>query len=494
MGGVGFGKETSDDRMGVADLRASARAPGSGIAGDEAAGPLALTVDAAAIVVLGAVAGAFYQAVAFDQLGEPPSFIAIACVVAAVFCVTTRLLSTNNLLSISRDTGRARMALTAWVITFTALMVVAFALKIGAVFSRGAVFTFFIAGVPVVAATRVYIPRLLAATLTANSDRGREVIIAAPRGSGDLAQLSRALRARGCAGVHVIEFDSRCDVAAWPGERQQLMRRLLETARISGAGEVYVLASSVPQPRLASIMGGLRLVPRSVFVIPDEGASSLLGLPLRRVGPSVAVETQKAPLSSFARRVKRSIDFAVASVALGLLAPAFAAIALAIKLDSNGPVFFRQRRNGFRGLPFRIVKFRTMRVLEDGDAVAQAQRDDKRVTRVGRWLRKTSLDELPQLLNVLWGEMSLVGPRPHALAHDEFYARLIEDYELRQHVKPGLTGWAQVNGLRGETPTVDVMLRRIEFDLWYASHCSILLDFEIVLRTVFTVLRQDNAY
>ena len=135
-----------------------------------------------------------------------------------------------------------------------------------------------------------------------------------------------------------------------------------------------------------------------------------------------------------------------------------------------------------------------MCVLEDGDSVTQASRDDQRVTRVGRWLRKSSFDELPQLLNILRGEMSLVGPRPHAVAHDELYAKLIENYELRQHVKPGVTGWAQVNGLRGETPTVDLMFRRIEFDLWYAANSSVMLDLQILVRTLFTVLRQDNAY
>jgi undecaprenyl-phosphate galactose phosphotransferase/putative colanic acid biosynthesis UDP-glucose lipid carrier transferase len=153
-----------------------------------------------------------------------------------------------------------------------------------------------------------------------------------------------------------------------------------------------------------------------------------------------------------------------------------------------------QTRNGYRGKPFKIVKFRTMHVREDGPVVRQASRNDPRVTRIGRFLRKSSIDELPQLLNVLLGQMSLVGPRPHPLALDEFHSRAIENYEIRQHVKPGLTGWAQVHGLRGETATRDQMYKRIEFDLWYAVNASLLLDAEILVRTVFEVFRQRNAY
>jgi Undecaprenyl-phosphate glucose phosphotransferase len=362
------------------------------------------------------------------------------------------------------------------------------------VFSRGAIFSFFLAGIPTVAATRIYVPRFLARTLYANAYRGSEVIIAAARGSSALPQISQELRARGCAGVHTMEFDANCGGVDWPAERQKLLKRLLDTARIAGPGEIYLLSASVSQERVLSIQSGLRLVPRAVYVVPAEATANLFGLPMRRVGHSIAIETQRVPMASFARGTKRALDIAVAAFVLCLLAPAFIVIAAAIKLDSSGPVFFQQRRNGYRGREFRIVKFRTMTVQEDGDAVTQARRDDQRVTRVGRWLRKTSFDELPQLLNILRGEMSLVGPRPHAVAHDELYAKLIENYELRQHVKPGVTGWAQVNGLRGETPTVDLMFRRIEFDLWYAANSSVALDLQILARTVSAVLRQDNAY
>jgi undecaprenyl-phosphate galactose phosphotransferase/putative colanic acid biosynthesis UDP-glucose lipid carrier transferase len=168
--------------------------------------------------------------------------------------------------------------------------------------------------------------------------------------------------------------------------------------------------------------------------------------------------------------------------------------AVTVKLDSPGPVLFRQRRNGFNVHPFVIFKFRTMNVLEDGGNVVQAKRHDPRVTRVGRVLRHSSIDELPQLFNVLRGEMSLVGPRPHALAHDTQYGRLLFDYAFRQHMKPGITGWAQVHGYRGETAGIDQMRRRIDCDLWYINNWSLILDLQILCRTCIEVARQRNAY
>jgi undecaprenyl-phosphate galactose phosphotransferase/putative colanic acid biosynthesis UDP-glucose lipid carrier transferase len=191
---------------------------------------------------------------------------------------------------------------------------------------------------------------------------------------------------------------------------------------------------------------------------------------------------------------KRALDLIVAVSALALLAPLFALIALAIKLDSKGPVFFHQHRHGLNGRLFTVLKFRSMNVLEDGDVIVQATRNDSRITRVGRFLRISSLDELPQLVNVILGEMSIIGPRPHARAHDEMYARLLDCYTGRQKMKPGITGWAQVNGLRGETATLEAMRARVDYDLWYVNNANIALDLEILLRTVLEVLRHRNAY
>jgi len=171
-----------------------------------------------------------------------------------------------------------------------------------------------------------------------------------------------------------------------------------------------------------------------------------------------------------------------------------ALIALAIKLEGPGPVLFRQKRGGLNHSVFQVLKFRTMRVMEEGAAVTQATRNDTRVTRVGRFLRKTSLDELPQLVNIVLGDMSLVGPRPHALVHDEHYGEMLERYANRHQVKPGLTGWAQVNGFRGETLNPDDMRRRVEYDLEYIDHWSLLFDLKILAVTPFYGFAGRNAF
>ena len=191
----------------------------------------------------------------------------------------------------------------------------------------------------------------------------------------------------------------------------------------------------------------------------------------------------------FKRWVKRALDIVLASAAIVLLAPLIGIVAIAIKLDSPGPVIFRQSRGGFKGIRFDIFKFRTMTVLEDGLSITQARQGDPRVTRVGQLLRRASIDELPQLFNVLKGEMSLVGPRPHALAHDNEYHALIDTYIFRFHVIPGITGWAQVHGLRGETRCLEQMAERVAYDLWYVNNWSLGLDCYIFLKTCFEVIR-----
>jgi putative colanic acid biosynthesis UDP-glucose lipid carrier transferase len=169
-------------------------------------------------------------------------------------------------------------------------------------------------------------------------------------------------------------------------------------------------------------------------------------------------------------------------------------IAAAVKWDSEGPIIFRQRRYGLGGEEIAVYKFRSMTVCEDGANIQQAHQNDRRVTRVGAFLRKTSLDELPQFINVLQGRMSIVGPRPHAVAHNELYRKLIKGYMVRHKVKPGITGWAQVNGYRGETDTVEKMQKRIDYDLEYLRNWSLRLDIHIILKTVFVVFKDNNAY
>jgi putative colanic acid biosynthesis UDP-glucose lipid carrier transferase len=242
-----------------------------------------------------------------------------------------------------------------------------------------------------------------------------------------------------------------------------------------------------------------QLAERPVWVEPktatnEHVAGNVLVFGEARPAIGRPVESFDFSHSPLQQALKRAFDLAIALPLFVLLAPLMIAIAILIRLDSEGPALFRQTRLGQGGKPFEIVKFRTMTVLEDGDNVTQVRKGDTRVTRFGRWLRRSSLDELPQFLNVIAGDMSLVGPRPHAIAHDRLYSTLIDNYQLRQLVKPGITGWAQVNGLRGETPAIEDMAGRVTLDIWYARRVSLALDLKILLRTPFEVFRQRNAY
>jgi putative colanic acid biosynthesis UDP-glucose lipid carrier transferase len=212
--------------------------------------------------------------------------------------------------------------------------------------------------------------------------------------------------------------------------------------------------------------------------------------------PAFALEELRLWVPSSATRTfdaKRLLDLAVSLALIAVLLPVLAVITLAVALETRGPVLFCQRRTGMGGQIFGMFKFRSMRVTENGTDVVQATENDPRVTRVGRVLRSTSLDELPQLFNVLSGEMSLVGPRPHAVAHDEYYGARIANYVIRQKTKPGMTGWAQVNGARGETPELRQMQARVDLDAWYVEHHSFLLDLKILAKTPLEVLKRRNA-
>ena len=252
----------------------------------------------------------------------------------------------------------------------------------------------------------------------------------------------------------------------------------------------------IPSPEdardLQDVSRPLRMVSLDVDVVPGGYDPALLGRSSRLVGDIPVVSLMTRPLSDLSVLVKRLEDLVLGSLFFILLTPVMAVIALLIKLDSPGPVLFRQARAGFNNRPFTVIKFRSMRLHDDAQ-VRQAARDDDRITRIGRFLRRTSLDELPQLLNVIAGDMSLVGPRPHALAHDREYSQAIDSYIARHRMKPGLTGWAQVNGWRGETETLDKMRKRIEHDLYYVDEWSLYFDLKIILMTP-RVLKHENAY
>ncbi len=257
---------------------------------------------------------------------------------------------------------------------------------------------------------------------------------------------------------------------------------------------VFVALPMAAQPRVLALLDELKDTTASIYFVPDIFMFDLIQARIDDINGMPVMAVCETPITGVNAVTKRISDVCIASTALILLAPVMIALAIAVKATSPGPVIFRQRRHGFNNEEIVVWKFRSMTVAEDGGEIRQAQRGDKRVTRLGAFMRRTSLDELPQFINVLQGSMSVVGPRPHAVAHNETYRKLIKGYMMRHKVKPGITGWAQVNGLRGETETLDKMAQRIEYDIEYLRRWSIGFDLLIVLKTTLIVTRRTNAY
>lgn len=257
---------------------------------------------------------------------------------------------------------------------------------------------------------------------------------------------------------------------------------------------IFISQPISAQPRIRKLIDELKDTTASVYFLPDVYVFDLMQARFDTIGGMPVIAISETPFMGINSVIKRGTDIAVSSVALILLGPLMLFIALLVKLSSPGPVIFKQRRYGLYGEEIYVYKFRSMTVTDDGAVVKQAQKNDQRITRVGGFLRRTSLDELPQFINALQGRMSVVGPRPHAVAHNEEYRKLIKGYMLRHKVKPGITGWAQVNGLRGETATLDKMEARIQYDLDYLRNWSLWLDLWIIIKTVKVVFTRENAH
>jgi putative colanic acid biosynthesis UDP-glucose lipid carrier transferase len=269
---------------------------------------------------------------------------------------------------------------------------------------------------------------------------------------------------------------------------------LVRQAKLGQYDLIYVALPMKAEARINKIIAALSDTTTSVYIVPDFFVFNLLHSRWVNVGNMPTISVFESPFFGVEGWVKRLEDIVLSVFILLLIALPMLLISLGVKLSSPGPVFFKQKRYGLDGRRIRVWKFRTMTVSEDGSRVIQAKKNDARITPFGAFLRRTSLDELPQFINVLMGEMSIVGPRPHAVAHNEQYRKLIAGYMLRHKVKPGITGWAQVNGWRGETDTLDKMQKRVDFDLWYIRSWSVMLDLKIIVKTVFKGFVGQNAY
>src|SRR5665213_2168744 len=381
-----------------------------------------------------------------------------------------------------------------WFSTALLLAFFAFLFKIGVSFSRGSFLVFIVVAPAGLLAGRGLQKQLVQLAVARGAIGRRDMVLI-----GDQTEL-KALEGRdllaivGAGEVNRFPLVEADDPILRQSSDFKTLKLVANFVRDNNPSEILLAVPWKDTARIDFLREQVKLLPLSVRLLPDSQIRTLTNYASSARQRVLSIEIQRSPLSMTERFVKRIVDLVLAVVALVLFLPIMSLAGLAIKLDGPGPVIFRQNRKGFNGRPFVMFKFRTMTVQENGDSVTQAARNDPRVTSIGKLLRASSIDELPQLLNVLGGDMSLIGPRPHALAHDNYFERVLEDYAFRHHVKPGMTGWAQVNGLRGATPTIDLISRRVKMDLWYINNWSLWLDIQIVLKTFFEVLRKRNAY
>ena len=383
-----------------------------------------------------------------------------------------------------------REILVCWFTTGLLLALIAFLLKISATYSRGAFISFYlIAPAALLAARKVSKIALAQAVGRGAIGRGDTVLI------GDRKEMA-TLQGRDlldlCGALQVRRFE--LGHGDGPSNDAKIISTAANFVRLHDCRQVLIALPWSDCARIEFVRDQVKTLPVAVRLLPDKSVRALSDLPCSERNTAPTIELPCAPLTAGQRIVKRAADVFIASFVLIFFLPMMVLAAIAIKLDSAGPVIFRQVRKGFNGRHFVILKFRTMTVAENGPSVMQVTRGDSRVTGIGRLLRSTSIDELPQLWNVLRGDMSLIGPRPHALAHDNYFESLLGDYAFRHHVKPGMTGWAQCNGARGGTPTIEHIAQRVKLDLWYINNWSLRLDVRIFLKTIFEVIRKRNAY
>jgi Undecaprenyl-phosphate glucose phosphotransferase len=451
------------------------------------------TTDAFVILMTSILGGIAYQVALGNEIPSILPHAAVGLLASFIYILRMSGLGYYDFPECTKPHVETANILVYWFTTGLLLAFFAFLLKIGVAYSRGAFVLFYFFAPVGLLGVRKATKIALASAMSRGTLGRRNIVLVGDFDEVAALETQDMLLFSGTADVNRFTLSRNDDPVERASNDERILNAAINFVRTKNCREMVLALPWTDTDRIDFVRESIKVLPISARLLPDSRVRSLThySSASRNV---LAIEVQRAPLSAAERLAKRMIDIVIASVALVLLLPVMALTAVAIKLDGPGPVIFRQRRKGFNGQEFVMLKFRTMSVQEDGAVVSQATRNDPRVTHIGRVLRSASIDELPQLVNVLRGEMSLIGPRPHALAHDDQFQKIVGDYAFRHHVKPGLTGWAQCNGSRGATPSVEEVARRVKLDLWYINNWSLLLDFQILLKTFFEVIRKRNAY
>ena len=455
---------------------------------------LVSSVDALVVLAASLFGAVFYHWASDAPLPDLAAYFALGLIASFIHIGRQGGRSYYDFERLSKPGTEIVEILICWFSTAFLLAFFAFLFKVGLSFSRGS-FLVFIAVAPVgLLAVRKLEKGAVQGAVARGAIGGRNVVLVGDHDELATLEDRDLLAMLGAGEVNRFPLTKISDHAQQHSKDLATLNAVSDFVRDNNSSEILLVVSWQDSARIDFLREQVKWLPVSVRLLPDSQIRALTSYASSGRQRVLSIEIQRAPLSATERLVKRAVDFVLALIALIFFIPIMMLTALAIKLDGPGPVIFKQRRRGFNGRKFIMYKFRTMTVQEDGSSVAQATRNDPRVTKIGKSLRASSIDELPQLFNVLRGDMSLIGPRPHALAHDNYFEKVLEDYAFRHHVKPGMTGWAQVNGLRGATPTIDVISRRVKMDLWYINNWSLWLDFQILIKTFFEVLRKRNAY
>ncbi len=455
--------------------------------------------DIALIVAMSVATGIAFNLAIHCYRGDVASFVQVGVLAASIFAISNLFRREYRLPNFFNFKPHARRTIQLWNVTLICLLMLGFLAKTSSEYSRGWFVLFYVTTLITLIVLRYVIVRVTALARAAGFLSAQRIFLV---GTGaDIGAFINRYEPW-TLGINVVgcRFITPVANSAPEQTRRALLDRDLAEAvagvRSLAPDAVYILMPWSATDTIERCAETFLALPVEIHLGPEQVLHKFDEVKLSTIGPVNSLQITRRALSRFEIIQKRMFDLAVAAGALFLTTPLLLLllVAILIKLDSRGPILFVQRRYGFNQQPFRIIKFRTMRTLDDGTVIAQAQRDDPRLTRIGRWLRRWNIDEIPQLFNVLTGDMSLVGPRPHALTHDREYERRISLYARRHNVKPGITGWAQIHGLRGATDTEDKMRQRVEYDLFYIDNWSLWLDLKIIARTVLSRTSYQNAY
>jgi Undecaprenyl-phosphate glucose phosphotransferase len=451
--------------------------------------------DVALIVAMSCLTGVVYHAIVFGYPGDISSFVQIGLLAASIFTISNLFRREYRLPNFFNFKPHARRTIQLWNVTLIGLLMFGFLTKMSVDYSRGWIVLFYGSTLVALIVERYVIVRVTALARSAGLLSAQRIFLI---GTGEhvgafinrYEPWSLGINIVGCRFLTPVAGSASAESRR--GTLDQDLAEAVASVRSLAPDAVFVLLPWSATATIERCAEAFLALPVEIHLGPEQVLYKFDEAKLSTLGPVASLQLTRRALTRFEIIQKRLFDLTLAAAALIVATPLLALVALLIKLDSRGPIFFVQRRYGFNQQPFRIIKFRTMRTTDDGSQ--QATRDDPRLTRIGGWLRRRNIDELPQLFNVLTGDMSLVGPRPHPLPLDDEFQRRISLYARRHNVKPGITGWAQIHGHRGETDTVDKMRARIEYDLSYIDNWSLWLDLKIIARTVLSRTAYQNAY